>query len=70
MTKQTSLILIIILIFAVFSPIAYWHFVSPGTIETPLFFGVSFGGKTADEAKLLVDEVKGTPTFFSLPHGI
>jgi hypothetical protein len=29
-----------------------------------LFFGVSFGGKTADEAKLLIDKVKGYTNFF------
>jgi len=64
MTKRIWLILIIILIIAVFSPIAYWHYGSTGDPVTPLFFGVSFGGKTADEAKLLIDKVKGYTNFF------
>ena len=63
MIKQTYLILIIILTFAVFLPIAYWHFASTGTTETGLFFGVSFCGKTAEEAELLIDKVKGYTNF-------
>ena len=63
MIKQTYLILIIILTFAVFLPIVYWHFASTGTTETGLFFGVSFCGKTAEEAELLIDKVKGYTNF-------
>jgi hypothetical protein len=64
MTKPTWLILIIILVIAIFSPIAYWYYSYPRESEVPLFFGVTFGGKTASEAKLLIDKVKGYTNFF------
>ena len=34
------------------------------SFEAPIFFGVSFGGKTSGEAKLLIDKVKGYTNFF------
>jgi hypothetical protein len=43
---------------------AFWHYSFTETTETPVFFGVSFGGKTANEAKLLIDKVKGYTNFF------
>jgi len=65
MTKRICLILTtILLVTAVFSPIAFWHYSFTETTETPVFFGVSFGGKTAGEAKLLIDKVKGYTNFF------
>ena len=64
MKKQTWSILILILIIAVFSPIAYWRHSLNETVETPVFFGVSYGGITVDEAKLLIDKVKGYTNFF------
>ena len=64
MTKQIWLILIIILLVAIFSPIIYWQTASRGNVNTPLFFGVSFGGKTSSEAKLLIDKVEGYTNFF------
>src|SRR3972149_11720428 len=64
MTKQTWLILVAILVIAAFSPIIYWRITSRGNTKTPLFFGVTFGGKTANEAKLLIDKVKGYTNFF------
>jgi hypothetical protein len=65
MTKRICLILITtLLVIAVFSPIAFWHYSFTETTETPVFFGVSFGGKTASEAKLLIDKVKGYTNFF------
>jgi hypothetical protein len=53
-----------LLVIAVFSPTAFWHYSSTETTEPPVFFGVSFGGKTASEAKLLIDKVKGYTNFF------
>src|SRR4030042_3429233 len=64
MTKQIWLILIIILVIAIFSPIVYWYYGYSRESETPLFFGVTFGGKTANEAKLLIDKVKNYTNFF------
>src|SRR4030067_2924975 len=64
MTKQIWLILIKVLLIAVFSPIVYWYYCYSRESEAPLFFGVSFGGKTAGEAKLLIDKVKGYTNFF------
>jgi hypothetical protein len=65
MTKRICLILItILLVIAVFSPIAFWHYSFTETTEDQVFFGVSFGGKTASEAKLLIDKVKGYTNFF------
>jgi hypothetical protein len=63
MTKHTWLILVIILVIAVFSPIIYWYYGSLRESEAPLFFGVTFGGKTANEAKLLIDKVKKYTNF-------
>ena len=64
MTKRIWLILIIILIIAVFSQIAYWQYGNSGESKTTPFFGVSYGGKTANEAKLLIDKVKDYTNFF------
>jgi hypothetical protein len=65
MTKRICLILtIILLVIAVFSPITFWHYSFAETTEDNVFFGVSFGGKTASEAKLLIDKVKGYTNFF------
>ena len=64
MTKRIWLILIIILVVAVFSPIAYWNYGNSGESDSTPFFGISFGGKTANEAKLLIDKVKGYTNFF------
>ena len=65
MTKLICLILItILLVIAVFLPIAFLHYSFAETTEDQVFFGVSFGGKTASEAKLLIDRVKGYTNFF------
>ena len=64
MAKQFRFILPIILIIAVFTPIVFWHYGSTEVPEAPLFFGVSFGGKTAVEAELLIDKVKLYTNFF------
>ncbi len=63
MTKKVWAILIIILIIAIFAPIVYWHFGSAEEPE-PVFFGISFGGQNASEAKLLIDKVKNYTNFF------
>ena len=68
MTKQIWLILIVILVIAVFSPIAYWYYGYSRAPEVP-FFGVSFGGKTANEAKLLIDKVKNYTNLFVVQSG-
>ena len=56
--------MVIILTTAIFVPIVYWHYASAEEPKSPMFFGVSFGGNTANEAKLLIDKVKGYSNFF------
>ncbi len=55
--------MVILLTTAIFVPIVYWHYAFAEKAE-PVFFGVSFGGKTASEAKLLIDKVKDYTNFF------
>lgn len=64
MIKRIWLIIVVILAIAAFLPLVYWQSVSIDVSNVPLFFGVSFGGKTACEAKLLIDDVKGYTNFF------
>ena len=56
-------LLTILLISVISLPIIYdAHFRNDA--EEDFFFGVSFGGKTASQAKLLIDKVKGYTNFF------
>jgi hypothetical protein len=66
MTNRIYLILTItvLVVAAVAAPIAFWHYSTTETTDTPVLFGVSFGGKTANEAKLLIDKVKDHTNFF------
>lgn len=64
MAKRFYYILTIILITTVFMPIVFWHYSFTEVSETEPFFGVSFGGKTTVEAKLLIDKVKLYTNFF------
>jgi hypothetical protein len=65
MTKRICLILAFVLTIAVFTPIAYWYYSNSGDeSDTPIFFGVSFGGETVSEAKLLIDKVKDYTNLF------
>jgi hypothetical protein len=65
MTKRICLILAFVLAIAVFTPIAYWYYNNSGDgSDTPIFFGVSFGGETVSEAKLLIDKVKNYTNLF------
>ncbi|MCZ2809689.1 MAG: hypothetical protein O2V44_10080, partial [Candidatus Bathyarchaeota archaeon] len=59
--KLTWLILIVILLIAIFcSAIIYSHYNFENEVsEEEFFFGVSFGGNTTSQAKLLIDKVKG-----------
>lgn len=59
------ILLILLLILAAFLPIVYVR----SSIETnaftqDLFFGVTYGGNTTSEAKLLIDKVKGYTNLF------
>jgi len=63
MANKIFLFLAIMLLIAVFPPITYVSYSTKEESETP-FFGVSFGGKTANEAKTLIDKVKGYTNFF------
>ena len=58
------LLIIILIISSIFVPLFYWEFTNPKERPEDLFFGVSFGGKTFGEAKLLIDKVKNYTNFF------
>ena len=68
MKKQICVSIIILLTIAFSVLIAYsYHNIlddyDEHYDETPLFFGVSFGGKTTSEAKLMIDKVKSFTNF-------
>ena len=64
MRKQIWIVVTVLLILAFStSTVIIWHDLLDDLAE-PLFFGVSFGGKTSSEAKLLIDKVKGYTNFF------
>ncbi len=63
--RLVHLVLIIILIVSsILAPLFYAEFTVLQGLPKDLFFGVSFGGKTFDEAKLLIDTVKNYTNFF------
>ena len=55
---------ILLLVTAVLLPIVYLHYNIEREPPEGFFFGVSFGLKTAREAKLLIDKVKAYTNFF------
>src|SRR3990170_5287114 len=61
-----ALLIAALLVSSVCSPIVYFsndvNNTSPSNEE--LFFGVTFGGNTTSEAKLLIDKVKGYTNLF------
>jgi hypothetical protein len=64
MKTARTIALIVLLVFAVSLPV-YVHFSSES--ESPVqdfYFGVTFGGNTTSEAKLLIDKVKGYTNLF------
>ena len=63
--KLFHFIIIILLIASVILvPFFFLKNVNPFEKDSIPFFGVSFGGKTFDEAKLLIDRVKNYTNFF------
>jgi hypothetical protein len=64
--KLTWLILSVILLTSLFcSVIIYVHYSPKNEVsEEGFFFGVSFGGNTTSQAKLLIDKVKGYTNLF------
>ena len=60
-----SLLLIVLLFSVVIIPLIYVHNeVRNESANKEFFFGVSFGGNTTSQAKLLIDKVKGYTNFF------
>ncbi len=57
-------ILLIILLFSAISLPIFYDMHIKGDAEDDFFFGVSFGGNTTSQAKLLIDKVKGYTNFF------
>jgi len=64
MKMRWILLLTVLLVSAVGFPIIYVHNENSKVANENFFFGVSFGGKTASQAKLLIDEVKDYTNFF------
>jgi hypothetical protein len=64
--KSTSLLLIcVLLVSAVCAPLIFVKFSAGDAPPKPeFFFGVTFGGNTTDEAKVLIDKVKGYTNLF------
>jgi hypothetical protein len=59
------LLFIVLVVAAVCFPILYVHNANEnGVSDEEFFFGVSFGGNTTSQAKLLIDKVKGYTNFF------
>jgi hypothetical protein len=59
------LLLIALLVSAIIIPIIYLHNENTNqSSNNDFFFGVSFGGNTTSQAKLLIDKVKGYTNFF------
>jgi len=57
--------LALLLVSAVGSPIVYFNYeVKDSPSKEEFFFGVTFGGNTTSEAKLLIDKVKGYTNLF------
>ena len=60
-----SFSLIVLLTSAVFIHVAYFNYeVKELPSDEGFFFGVTFGGNTTSEAKLLIDKVKGYTNLF------
>jgi hypothetical protein len=59
------LLLTVLLVSAVSFPIIYVHYENKKEASNEeFFFGVSFGGNTTSQAKLIIDKVKGYTNFF------
>ena len=65
MKMRWLLLLTVLLVSAVCFPIIYVHNENNNEVSNEdFFFGVSFGGDTASEARLLIDKVKGYTNLF------
>jgi hypothetical protein len=49
---------------AISAPLIFFHWETKENSKEDVFFGVTFGGNTTDEAKLLIDRVKGCTNLF------
>jgi len=59
------LFLITLVLSFVYLPTVYFHYkIKYEALNENFFFGVSFGGNTTSQAKLLIDKVKGYTNFF------
>ena len=58
-------LLVLLLVSTVCTPVIYaQNYVAGDLSNEEFFFGVTFGGNTTSEAKLLIDEVKGYTNLF------
>ena len=65
MKMMWLLLLTVLLVIAVCFPIIYlYNENKKETSNKEFFFGVSFGGNTTSQARLLIDKVKGYTNFF------
>ncbi len=65
MKRMWLLLLAVILVSTVCFPIVYVNYTNENDpVDEDFFFGVSFGGNTTSEAKLMIDKVKGYTNLF------
>jgi hypothetical protein len=65
MKKAWIALLIALLVIAVFIPLSYFELPSQSMDQnTPVYFGVTFGSNTTDQAKQLIDKVKNYTNLF------
>ena len=65
MRRVWLLVLVALLVSIVVLPAVYFlNQAETGSTSSDFFFGVSFGGTTVNQAKLLIDKVKGYTNFF------
>ena len=60
-------IVVVLLVSAVSFPVIYNEYLETGPVDD-FFFGVSFGGNTTRQAKLLIDKVKDYTNFFLISN--
>ena len=66
MKKLWIVLIVVLLIFSILLPVAYVENQSKGRSQNKneVYFGVTFGGNTTSQAKLLIDKVKGYTNLF------
>ena len=60
-------LIVVLLISSILLPVAYVEYQNQGMAQNnDVYFGVTFGGNTTSQAKMLIDKVKGYTNLFIL----